>query len=122
MTRGTYPTFLYHVAGYGARPLYVTYRRDGSTDIDAISALARSESPRIVYLANPDNPSGRFIARDVMERFYAALPSDTLPCSTKPTPISSRKTNLPPFFEDSLLRLRTFSKAYGLAGAGSVTR
>ena len=118
VTRGTYPTFLYHVAGYGARPLYVTYRRDGSTDIDAISALAHSESPRIVYLANPDNPSGRFIARDVMERFYAALPSDTLLVLDEAyADFVEEGELLPPFFEDRLLRLRTFSKAYGLAGA-----
>jgi histidinol-phosphate aminotransferase len=118
VTRGTYPTFLYHVAGYGARPLYVTYTSDGSTDLDAMLALARSQSPRMVYVANPDNPSGRFIGRTDMERFYAALPSDTLLVLDEAyADFVDRNELLPQIFEDRLVRLRTFSKAYGLAGA-----
>lgn len=118
VTRGTYPTFMYHVAGYGARPHYVTYASDGSTDLDAMLALARSESPRIVYLANPDNPSGRFIERAELERFYAALPSDALLLLDEAyADFADENQLMPSLFEDRLLRLRTFSKAYGLAGA-----
>lgn len=118
VTRGTYPTFMYHVTGYDARPLYVTYTSDGSTDLDAMVALARSESPRILYLANPDNPSGRFITRSEMERFYAALPGDTLLLLDEAyADFVDERELLPPLFEDRLLRLRTFSKAYGMAGA-----
>lgn len=118
VTRGTYPTLMYHVTGYGARPLFVTYGDDGSTDFDAMVALARNEAPRIVYLANPDNPSGRFIERAEMERFYAALPSDTLLLLDEAyADFVDESELLPSIFEDRLLRLRTFSKAYGLAGA-----
>jgi histidinol-phosphate aminotransferase len=118
VTRGTYPTFMYHVTGYGARPLYLSYMADGSTDLDAMLALARSESPRIIYLANPDNPSGRFIARADMERFYASLPADTLLLLDEAyADFVDERELMPPLFEDRLLRLRTFSKAYGMAGA-----
>lgn len=118
VTRGTYPTFMYHVTGYGARPLFVTYKHDGSTDLDAMLALARSESPRIIYLANPDNPSGRFIERADMERFYAALPRDTLLVLDEAyADFVDDRELMPSLFEDRLLRLRTFSKAYGMAGA-----
>ncbi len=118
LTRGTYPTFLYHVAGYGGRPLYVTYTSDGSPDLDAMLAVAERESPRIVYLANPDNPSGRFISRTDMERLYAALPAGALLLLDEAyADFVDEDELLPAIFEGRLLRLRTFSKAYGMAGA-----
>src|SRR6516165_2752354 len=60
-TRGTYPTFNYHVIGYGGRLEFVSYRDDGMPDLDAMLAAAHELKPSIVYLANPDNPSGRFV-------------------------------------------------------------
>lgn len=117
-TRGTYPTFMYHVTGYGARPLFAEYASDGSIDLDALLGLARSEAPRIVYVANPDNPSGRFIASSEMQRFYAALPDDTLLLLDEAyADFVDDGELMPPLFEDRLVRLRTFSKAYGMAGA-----
>jgi len=118
MTRGTYPTFLYHVVGYGGRPLYALYRDDGTPDLDALLTIARRESPRIVYLANPDNPSGRFLARGEIERLYAALPHDALLVLDEAYADFVDEAQLvPPICEDRLMRLRTFSKAYGMAGA-----
>jgi histidinol-phosphate aminotransferase len=118
MTRGTYPTFLYHVVGYGGKPVYATYCADGTPDIEALLTLARRDMPRIVYLANPDNPSGRFISRGEMQRFYEALPADSLLLLDEAYADFVDGTDLlPPTFEDRLIRLRTFSKAYGMAGA-----
>ncbi len=95
-TRGTYPTFIYHVIGYGGRSRLCTYRDDGTLDLDALLDRRASEnSRRIVYLANPDNPSGRFIGRDEMARFYEALAARYVCCcSTKRTPISSTSGDL----------------------------
>ncbi len=118
MSRGTYPTFLYHVLGYGGKPVYAAYRDDGTPDIDALLAIARRELPRVVYLANPDNPSGRFISRDDMQRFYEALPHDSLLLLDEAYADFVDESDLmPPAYEDRLIRLRTFSKAYGMAGA-----
>ncbi len=117
-TRGTYPTFAYHVVGYGGRPRSVAYRDDGAPDCEALLAAARSEAPRILYLANPDNPGGRFIPRDDIERFYEALPRDTLLLLDEAyADFVDEGELLPPAFDDRLIRLRTFSKAYGMAGA-----
>ncbi|HEY6326860.1 MAG TPA: aminotransferase class I/II-fold pyridoxal phosphate-dependent enzyme, partial [Candidatus Cybelea sp.] len=117
-TRGTYPTFNYHVVGYGARPIVAAYLDDGTPDCDALLSIARSEAPRIVYLANPDNPSGRFISRADMERFYEALPHDTLLLLDEAyADFVDESELLPSAFDDRLIRLRTFSKAYGMAGA-----
>lgn len=117
-TRGTYPTFAYHVAGYGGRLIGVSYRNDGRPDLDALMAAARRERPSIVYLANPDNPSGRFIGRDAITSFYDALPHDSLLLLDEAyADFVDDNELLAPRFEDRLIRLRTFSKAYGMAGA-----
>jgi histidinol-phosphate aminotransferase len=117
-TMGTYPTFAYHVIGYGARLLEVPYRADGTPDCDALIDVTRSAMPSIVYLANPDNPSGRFIARGDVEAFYEALPHDTLLLLDEAyADFVDERELLPAVFEDRLIRLRTFSKAYGMAGA-----
>jgi histidinol-phosphate aminotransferase len=117
-TLGTYPTFAYHVVGYGGRLIEVPYRGDGTPDCDALVAAARKDAPSIVYLANPDNPSGRFISRDEMVAFYDALPHDTLLLLDEAyADFVDKGDLLPPTFEDRLVRVRTFSKAYGMAGA-----
>jgi histidinol-phosphate aminotransferase len=117
-TRGTYPTFAYHVVGYGARVAHVPYRAGGSLDLDALLAAARRARPRVVYVANPDNPGGTFVARDEFARFYESLPHDTLLVLDEAYADFVDESNLlASVFEDRLVRLRTFSKAYGMAGA-----
>ena len=117
-TRGTYPTFNYHVIGYGGRLLYAPYCDDGTLDLDALLAIARRERPAIVYLANPDNPSGTFARRDAIERFFGALPHDSLFLLDEAyADFVDENHLLPPVFDDRIVRMRTFSKAYGMAGA-----
>ena len=117
-TRGTYPTFAYHVAGYGGGLVVVPYKEDGAPDCDALVAMAREVAPSIVYLANPDNPSGRFLPRATIARFYEELPHDTLLLLDEAyADFVEDAELLAPAFEDRLVRLRTFSKAYGMAGA-----
>jgi histidinol-phosphate aminotransferase len=117
-TRGTYPTFAYHVVGYGGRLIEVPYRTDGSPDLGALLIAARRDAPRIVYLANPDNPSGCFVEREEVLSFYEALPHDTLLLLDEAyADFVADARLLAPVFEDRLVRLRTFSKAYGMAGA-----
>jgi histidinol-phosphate aminotransferase len=117
-TRGTYPTFNYHVVGYGGNLAFVPYRDDGAPDLEALAAAARRERPSLVYLANPDNPSGRFAGRDDLARFAAALPEDALFVLDEAyADFADERDLLPLELEDRVVRMRTFSKAYGLAGA-----
>ncbi len=117
-TRGTYPTFNYHVIGYGGHLLYAPYRDDGALDLDAMLDIARRERPAIVYLANPDNPSGTFVTRQAIVRFFEQLPHGSLFLLDEAYADFVDETDLlPPAFEDRILRMRTFSKAYGMAGA-----
>lgn len=115
---GTYPTFEYHVNGYGGVLARADYRDDGKPDLEALLRLAHEKRAALVYLANPDNPSGTLLPRAEVERFAAALPRDAvLFLDEAYADFADESELLPPTFEDRLIRARTFSKAYGMAGA-----
>ncbi len=116
--RGTYPTFAYHVAGYGGRLETVPYTNEGEQDLEALAALARRVRPSVLYLANPDNPSGVLVEGERIARFYESLPDETLLLLDEAyADFVAESRLMEPRFEDRLVRVRTFSKAYGLAGA-----
>ena len=117
-TRGSYPTYNYHVHGYGGRLVTANYRPDGRLDLDALVDVAVRERASVVYVCNPDNPSGTFIRKDEMLRFFDALPRDAVVLLDEAYADFVDETDLLPMhIEDRLVRTRTFSKAYGLAGA-----
>jgi histidinol-phosphate aminotransferase len=117
-TRGTYPTFAYHVTGYGGTIDAVDYRFDGAVDLDGLIDRARAVRAPLVYLANPDNPGGRFHGRDDVARFAAALPSESLLLLDEAyADFVDEGELLGAEIDDRIVRLRTFSKAYGMAGA-----
>lgn len=51
--------------------------RDYATDVDALLA-AVTDKTRVVYLANPNNPTGTLASKDEVARLYAGLPKDVL--------------------------------------------
>ncbi|MEO9574526.1 MAG: pyridoxal phosphate-dependent aminotransferase [Tateyamaria sp.] len=117
-SEGAYPTFNYHVAGYGGELHKVPYTNDHE-DPRALFAKARTTGAKLVYLANPDNPMGTWHNGEVLERALDDLPEDCLlvldeayiecaPAGTAPDI---------PADDPRVIRLRTFSKVYGLAGA-----
>jgi histidinol-phosphate aminotransferase len=115
---GTYPTFTYHVTGYGSHVATVPYRDDGYVDLPALAALARRKRARIVYLANPDNPSGTRAAAGEFEAFLAAIPRESLVILDEAyADFVDPKDLVAPNGDQRVVRMRTFSKAYGLAGA-----
>ncbi len=114
---GAYPTFNYHVAGFGGRLVTVPYR-DDHEDPDALLEAAKREGARLVFLANPDNPMGSWIAAERVERLREALPQDCLLLLDEAYADFAPAEALPPIdvARANLLRFRTFSKAHGLAG------
>ena len=114
---GAYPTFNFHVAGFGAKLAAVPYR-DDREDLDGLVSAVKRENSPLVYLSNPDNPMGTWWEADAVDTFIRAIPETTMilldeaygetgPASAQPA-IDVARPNL--------VRLRTFSKAYGLAG------
>lgn len=117
-TRGTYPTFNYHVMGFGAKLATVDYRHDGFIDVDRLIEAANDLRPAIVYVANPDNPSGTLLPADEVVRLFESLPAQSLLFLDEAyADFVNERSLFPDLLHGRLLRVRTFSKAYGMAGA-----
>ena len=114
---GAYPTFNYHVHGFGAKLLTVPYK-DDHEDLDALLDAAWRDHPKLAYLANPDNPMGTWHNGDKVAAFAKALPPETLLVLDEAYGETARQGTLPEIDVDTpnVLRFRTFSKAYGMAG------
>ena len=114
---GAYPTFNFHVTGFGGTLHRAPYKGDHE-DPAALLDLAHQTGARLLYLSNPDNPMGSHHPAETIAAMIAALPPATLmvldeayidlaPPGTAPQ-IDPETPNL--------IRMRTFSKAHGLAG------
>lgn len=116
-SNGTYPTLLYHCHGFGAAVEQVPYR-DGRPDLRALSAAAHSCDAKLVYLANPDNPSGTLAPRDEVGTLVATLPCRCVLLLDEAYADFVDEDDLPRIDckRVPVVRLRTFSKAHGLAG------
>ena len=116
---GSFPLYYIAIRAAGAR-LVETPLRDYAFDLDAI---ARSLTPeaRIVFLANPNNPTGTMFTADEFDAFLARVPQHVLVvldeayCDYIERADYSRAVELVRRGAN-LLVLRTFSKVYGLAG------
>ena len=115
---GAYPTFNYHVTGYGGVIHTVQYKADYE-DPEHLIAKAREVGAKLIYLSNPDNPMGTSHSAATIQRMIESVPRDCLlvldeayielaPNGTAP----AINTN-----DARVIRLRTFSKGYGMAGA-----
>ncbi|MEQ9695689.1 pyridoxal phosphate-dependent aminotransferase [Shimia sp. SDUM112013] len=115
---GAYPTFNYHVAGYGGILHKVPYREDRE-DLSALIAKAAEVEAKMVYFANPDNPMGTWMSGADIKAAMAALPDGTLLVLDEAYVEFAPEGTAPDLdIEDPrVIRMRTFSKAYGMAGA-----
>ncbi|MDP3962035.1 MAG: pyridoxal phosphate-dependent aminotransferase [Pseudorhodobacter sp.] len=115
---GAYPTFNFHVAGYGGVLHKVPYRGDHE-DPEALVAMARATKAKLVYLANPDNPMGSHHPAATLTAMIEALPQGTLLVLDEAYVDLARPGTSPTIAADDprVIRLRTFSKGYGMAGA-----
>ena len=116
-SEGAYPTFNYHVAGFGGVLHKVPYAGDREDPLALIAEAHRCDA-KLIYFANPDNPMGSWHDADTVQQMINAVPpgcllvldeaySDTAPEGAIPAlDIADRR----------VIRMRTFSKAYGLAG------
>jgi histidinol-phosphate aminotransferase len=114
---GAYPTFAYHAVGHGGRLHAVPYRGDHE-DPDALADRARETGARLVYLANPDNPMGSRHEADTIGRLLDDLPAGAVLALDEAYADTAPPGTVPPLdaSDPRVIRLRTFSKAHGLAG------
>lgn len=115
---GSYPTFAYHVRGFGGSLVTAPYAAF-KHDLDALRAEAERTSAKLVYIANPDNPTGSFLSRDELTAFSKALPDGTTLILDEAYADFVEADALPALapVDARVLRMRTFSKAHGMAGA-----
>ncbi len=115
---GAYPTFNYHVAGYGG-VLHTVPFRDDHEDMQALFAKAGDVGAKMVYLANPDNPMGTWHKGADIVRAMQDLPDDCLLVLDEAYVECAPDGTAAPVDADDprLIRMRTFSKVYGMAGA-----
>jgi histidinol-phosphate aminotransferase len=106
------------VAGFGGDLHTVPYRDDHEDPEALAEAAVRLQAP-LVYFANPDNPMGTWHDADTIRSFSASLPPTSLLILDEAyiefapaTAVCPIDTSIP-----NLVRMRTFSKAHGMAGA-----
>ncbi len=114
---GGYPTFIFHCDGLGARLVRVPYK-DEREDCAALLDAAKREKARLLYFANPDNPMGSWWGAGDVQRVIDGTPDGCLLVLDEAYSDTAPPDAIPPLdvSNPSVLRFRTFSKAYGMAG------
>lgn len=108
------------IALSGATQVSVPLRTDHTHDLTAMAA-AVSERTRVVMICTPNNPTGTVVRRRDLIAFLDDVPPDVLVAVDEAYVEFVRDTESPDALDLAVSRsnvvvLRTFSKAYGLAG------
>jgi histidinol-phosphate aminotransferase len=116
----THGFLVYPIAtlGAGGKPV-VAAEKNYTADVDAILAAVTPRT-RIVFLANPNNPTGTYIPFDAVKRLHAGLPADVVLVLDAAYAEYVRRNDYESGIElvatsDNVVMCRTFSKIYGLA-------
>ncbi|WP_374446534.1 histidinol-phosphate transaminase, partial [Stella sp.] len=116
-----YGFMMYPIAAksVGAVPVAAP-ERDLRTDIDAVLARV-TERTRILFLANPNNPTGSYLSRREMRRLHEGLPGNVLLVIDAAYAEYVEESDYEPGIElvdaaENVVMTRTFSKIYALAG------
>ncbi len=104
--------------GAGAKPVVVP-EKNYTADVDAILA-AVTKKTRIVFLANPNNPTGTCLSFDEVKRLHRGLPGNVLLVLDAAYAEYVRRNDYEAGIElvatsDNVVMCRTFSKIHGLA-------
>ncbi len=107
------------VQAAGATGISVAAKNYGH-DLDAMRDAAVGQGAKLIFIANPNNPTGTFLSAEALHAFLSALPSSILvmldEAYNEYLPVSCRYDSVRWLAEfPNLMISRTFSKAYGLA-------
>ncbi|MBV9920285.1 MAG: histidinol-phosphate transaminase, partial [Pseudonocardia sp.] len=104
----------------GAVSIQVALTGEHVHDLDAIAAMVGPRT-RVVFVCNPNNPTGTVVGKEALLKFLARVPTDVLVVLDEAYHEFVTDPDVPDGFalleaHPNLVVLRTFSKAYGLAG------
>lgn len=104
----------------GARPVAVPLTSGGRHDLLALAAAVTPQT-RLIFVCSPNNPTGTVVTQLELDAFMAAVPSDVMVVFDEAYIEFCRDPEAADGLltypkHDNLAVLRTFSKAYGLAG------
>jgi len=105
----------------GATPVAVPLTADHRVDLPALAA-AVTQDTKLVFVCNPNNPTGTTVTDAEFAAFMASVPEDVLVALDEAYFEYNRAADTPVATDvitryPNVVGLRTFSKAYGLAGA-----
>jgi histidinol-phosphate aminotransferase len=116
------PSFLmYHITATAAGAVVESVPlKKLAMDLDAMADRVTADT-RLIFICNPNNPTGTMVTRKDFDRFMTRLPDDVVVVVDEAYIEFARdpdglKTGQPSDLNRPLVTLRTFSKAYGLAG------
>jgi histidinol-phosphate aminotransferase len=118
-SEGSFALFAIAIRASGGK-LVQTPMRNYTFDLDAIAAAVTTET-RVIYIANPNNPTGTAFGAAEFDVFLKKVPGDVLVVLDEAYTEYAERRDLPKAMEifkkyNNLLTLKTFSKVYGLAG------
>jgi histidinol-phosphate aminotransferase len=116
---GSFPLYYIAIRATGARFVEVPHR-DYHFDLDSMAEFLPPET-KLIFLANPNNPTGTMFTADALDKFLARIPEHVLVvldeayCDYVDHANYTRSIELVRSGRNVIV-LRTFSKVYGLAG------
>jgi histidinol-phosphate aminotransferase len=118
-SEGSFTLFAIAIRASGAT-LVQTPMRNFAFDLDAIAAAVTPQT-RVIYIANPNNPTSTAFGASEFAAFLKKVPGDVLVVLDEAYREYAARTDLPEALKlfrqyNNILTLRTFSKVYGLAG------
>lgn len=110
-----YAQFTFLNCGYGIK---VPLKEDFTYDVEAMKAVIEKEQPKVVFICNPNNPTGCVMQQKDIEDILE-LSKGLVIVDEAYEDFADQDISVIPLIKkyDHLIVLRTFSKAYALAGA-----
>lgn len=120
MADGSFVSYGMRTLAMGGQPLRVPLR-DYAHNLDAM-ADAITARTRLIFLCNPNNPTGTTVGKEEVARFLERVPDDVLIVADEAYIEFDERADTPDLLAEvrrgrqNLIVLRTFAKIYGLAG------
>jgi histidinol-phosphate aminotransferase len=118
-SENTFIGFLILAKSVGAKLIQVPRRADYKYDVEAMAKKITANT-KIVYIANPDNPTGTYITKQEFDFLMEHVPAHTIVILDEAYfEFAQGQWDYPDsmtYRYDNVLTLRTFSKAYGISG------